>query len=165
MKFLIYKVNNRKNKKNEGKKFSFDRLLFTSFIITFTLLIIVQSLFAAPFTYSIITNGNTLEGTPLGDEEVLYEEGEIVFRQYRGQANGQLKILVNGDLAAEFANETIKLNVKEGDIIEIDSSDVTHVTEVGVASKSENISSECMGRIILKNPGVKKLMQVKMYEK
>ncbi|MCX8132148.1 MAG: hypothetical protein N3I35_18895 [Clostridia bacterium] len=146
----------------QKQKFSFERFMFFTFIIAFTLLVIVQTALISPSVRTFVNGNDEFEGTPLGVEEYLYEEGEIGLKLLSGSPDGRLKVLINGDEAAVFNNSVISLPVKDGDIVEIDGSGIQDEAEVIIITKSENIDSECANKRVRIKSGVKKLTQVKI---
>ncbi len=169
MKLLFFKVNYRKSKLNNhkesssgnGRKFSIERILFLSFILVFTAMVVVQTIMLSP-TGNMIVSGNGFEGTPLGMEESLYSEGEIGLALENAVANNDLKILVNGDEVAVFNGKLVNLRVKDGDIIEIDGSSLKNDALVTIISKSENVNTNLFNKKIKISSGVKRLTQVRI---
>lgn len=167
MKFVFYSVRSRKNKKEKGYnvrglRINFERLLFISFIVTFILLIFVQAALMSPSVRTFMSVNNGYEGVPLGPEEYLYKEGQLELETSETENAGELKILINGDEAAAFTSKNISINVKDGDVVEIDGSTVQESVEVGITSKSTNITSDCIGKRIRVKSNVKKLLKVKI---
>jgi hypothetical protein len=159
---LKYSGISRRNSYVHKQKLSFERFMFVTFIIAFTLLVVVQAALMSPTVRTFINGNDEFEGTPLDTEESLYEEGEIGIKLLNGIPDGHLKVLVNGDEAAVFNNSIINLKVMDGDIVEIDGSEANADSEVVIISKSDNISPESANKRVKLKSGVKRLTQVKI---
>jgi hypothetical protein len=162
MKVLVYKVN--KSKKNQEKdiKLNFEKILFFSFIIMFTLLIITQTILMSPSIKTFIPLNKTNEGTTLGAEEYLYKKGEINLELQNAGSDEKLKVLVNGEVMGTFINKSLKLNVKDGDVIELDGSEIISEDEVKIISTSSNINSEILNKKLKIGSGVERLTDIQI---
>lgn len=162
MKFLVYKV----KKKNNYAKFEndniFEKVLLFLFIAAFTIMILAQALMIDPTIRASIIPGNQTDGLPLGEEEFLYTEGTIKLMLTSSSYQPQLKILVNGIETGAFSTNKANVTVKNGDVIEIDGSDLEDEHTVEILSQSENIISEHVGHKIIVKSDVARLLKVKM---
>lgn len=157
MKLLVYRVNNKKKNKKNKPKINFENLLFISFIVMFTILIITQTALMSPNIENYISVDNQYERTSLKAEEFLYKRGEVSLQLQNMDSDDKLKVLVNGEVIGAFINKTLTLNVKDGDVIELDASDISNLDEVKIISKSDNIVSEILNKKIKVLSGVKML--------
>ena len=157
MKLLVYRVNNRKKNKKKNSKISFEKTLFISFIIMFTILIITQTALMSPNIENYISVDNQYERSSLGAEEFLYKRGEVSLQLQNMDSDDKLKVLINGEVIGAFVNKTLSLNVRDGDVIELDASDISTMDEVKIISKSDNIISDILNKEIKVLTGVKKL--------
>ncbi len=73
-----------------------------------------------------------------------------------------LKILVNGDNVAQFDTTEMIINVRDGDVVEIDGSQslVGHI--VKVESITTNINAKCKNAVINIENNIKRLVKVQM---
>ncbi|MCX7843166.1 MAG: hypothetical protein N2489_08850 [Clostridia bacterium] len=149
-------------KRYNNERMNFERILFILFIISFSLLVIVQAALTNPTVRTFLTSDNEFQGTPMGVEEYFYDEGTISLRLVNAVYDENLKILVNGEIAAVFAQNVINLEVKDGDIVEIDGSSTQAEGEVEVVSKSDNIVSECVGKKVVVKSNIKKVADIKV---
>lgn len=156
MKVLVYRVN---TKRKEKKKLNIhmEKILFFSFLISFTLLVIVQTALMSPSVRTFIITNNSYEGTVLGQEEFLYQKGDITLGLQNELSNENLKVLVNGEQIGSFVNKTLDFTVKDGDVIELDGNGLIEEASVTVFSKSENIISVDLNKTIKISSGVKPL--------
>jgi len=162
MKMVYYKVKKQSKKREKKPDSSFERLLYISFVITFVVLVIVQAALTNPSVRTYLTLNADFEGTPLQTEEYLYNKGELGLALLRGDVDGSVKVLVNGQEAAAFNGKELTIEVKEGDVIEIDCSMSMNTAEVEVVSYSGNISPECVGKRVEVKSGIKKLVKVQV---
>ena len=162
MKLLMYKVNTNKKNERAQIKLGMERVLFFAFIVTFTLMIIIQAALMNPSVRTFLSVSNEFEGTPLGVEEYLYDEGELSLELLGDESNSEIKILINGEETADFSDNNIRLTVRDGDVIEIDGSNVNDSVEVMVVSGSNNISAECINTWVKVKSNVRRLVKVKI---
>jgi len=162
MKLLMFRVNAHKKNAYARRKINFERLLFFLFIISFAAMILVQAMLLNPSLRASLTFEEELEGTPLGVEEFLYNEGFIVL-QIEGSVPGEdIKVLVNGEEYGSFKGGKLKVTVIDGDVIEIDGSSVQGEFDVVIESLSENISDELLGTRVTVFSNVKKLARIRV---
>jgi len=144
LKLLYYRVDTRKRASRVNKCMGFERMLFMLFILTFSVLIIVQAALMNPSVKTSLSMNDELEGKPLGIEEVLYNEGTIRLCLLNNESNSGVKVLINGEEAGRFSENTLDITVKDGDVVEIDGSNSLEEFEVAVLPVSDNISAECV---------------------
>jgi hypothetical protein len=168
MKLIVYKVNkpNNRNKQNNNSrksvKANFERVLFLSFIIMFTILVITQTALMSPSIKTFIPLNSGYEGTQLGVEEFLYKRGEISLELQNVDSDDKLKVLINGEVIGAFFNKTLELNVKEGDVIELDGSEVNTIDEVKIISISANINPYILNKKLRISSGVERLTDIQI---
>lgn len=163
MRFGTFVADIQKNRVEGDCKNLFERVLIISFITVFAIMLIAQAALANPNLWPSIAIGAQFEGKPLGIEEFLYDEAKIVIELLNNQSNPLLKVMVNGDEIAVFDRKTIEINVKAGDVIEIDGSEIQDKAEVKLMSESGNISEECLyKRIVLSPENTRELIRIKM---
>jgi len=162
MKILLFRVNAHRKNAYARKKINVERLLFFLFIISFAALVLVQAMLLNPTLRASLTFEEELEGTPLGVEEFLYNEGFIVL-QLEGSIPGEnIMILKNGEVYGNFKGDRLKVPVIDGDVIEIDGSGVQGEFDVVIESLSENISDEFLGKRVTVSSNVKKLARIQV---
>lgn len=159
-----YNMNNKKSltKKIKLRSLSFEHILFISCVTVFFLLILVQTALVSPFVRAFLEVQNEYEGQPLDVEEFLYAEGLLELRLSGAKGNENVKVMVNGDLAAVFNTNTVKIRVRDGDVVEIDASEDMNENEIEVISQSDNIVNKCTGIKINVKSEVKQLVRVEV---
>lgn len=174
MKIIIFKTGRKqkkhteknksnKNKPNKNKFFTyfFEKILIFTFVFMFLSLIVVQAAMINPSVRAVLVNENTLEGNALQVEEYLYKKGEVFISLKSENINEKISVLLNGDKIAAFTSNIIKLYVKEGDVIEIDSTMVDN-TEVEIISASSNIIDRYKGTNIKLDFEIKQLAKIQI---
>lgn len=159
---LLFRVSRKNSRQAESKKNRVEKFLLRSFIITFTLLIVVQAALTNPAVRTSLAMNDELEGKPLGMEEYLYNEGKISLKITDAQSSPLLKVLVNGDVVASFLENPLEIAVRDGDVVEIDGSDVGRPISVAVVSKSDNISDDCLYKSVTVNSNVMRIVRIRM---
>lgn len=162
MKFLFYKVKKRKTQRSEALSMSVERLLFFSFIVTFILMIIVQTALLSPSIRTFLSVDSEYEGTPLALEEYLFEDGGLTLKLINSGKNNLIKVMVNGDPVAAFETSEINLRVKNGDVVEIDGSKSKSAEEVEITSKTDNVISDCLNKKVKVQSNIKTLVRVRV---
>jgi hypothetical protein len=162
MKVLIFNYKDKRRDKKSNRPVNFERFLFKAFLIVFVLLLGVQAALLNPAIKSSITKQESIEGAPLGVEEYLYNFGTIEMELLDEDSIPALKILVNGEEKACFDTKNIRLDVIEGDIIEIDGSAVNDNVKVAISSVSTNINKEYVGKIFQIDGNVQNIVKVKI---
>lgn len=165
MKLYVFNYGKNNNGKSRNQSINIERLLFLTCIGVFILMLFVQAALTSPSVRTFINGTSTLEGIPLETEEYLYAEGEIELKLLSNNSNEDLKILLNGEELTAFSQDSIKLTVKNGDVIEIDASNSYENNIVEIASKSENIATDCLGKKLSVNGKIKQLVKLKVLEK
>lgn len=160
MKLLVYKVRTGKNRKRDRRVINLEKLLLISAVAAFSVMIMVQILFLNPSISTFLNSNSKMDGVPLGQEEYLYKQGEIVLQLVGSNKNSDLKVLVNGDEVACFNEKKVNLTVKDGDVVEIDGSMCKNEAEVAVVSKSSNISSDILNKSVKVRSAIVKIAKL-----
>lgn len=162
MKLLYFNFNDRNKKTRPHRPLNLERFLFNAFLAVFVILLGVQAALLNPAIRSAVTVEEGLEGSPLGTEEYLYNEGSMEIRLENVESNSAVRVLVNGEERAVFESYSVIINVIEGDVVEIDASEATGSVEVTVSAMSGNFDQECLGRSYQAEGKVLKLLKVRM---
>jgi hypothetical protein len=160
MKVVVYKVNIRKHDKKKKFKVNVERLFFFSLIIAFTLLIMAQTALMSPSIRAFFITSNLDEGTSLTADTYLYKKGVVTLKLQNMNSNRLLNVLVNGDVVGVFKNKTMELNVKDGDVVELDGSALKTSVDVKIVPKSDNILETCVNKELTIRSGVQKLTTI-----
>lgn len=162
MKLVTFKYGKNLNSRGRSSFINVDRVLFKLFIIVFVMLVFIQVALMNPYLRNILTVSNELDGEPLASEVFLYNEGKLSLGLVGQDRNNEVKVLVNGDIAAVFSYNIVDVFVKDGDVVEIDGSAVNRELEVEVLAKSDNISNSFVGNKIKVHSNIKNVGRVKV---
>ncbi len=160
IKIKIFKF---KNIQDKSEKNTFlENILFSTCILCFLILIIVQVILAVPSFRNTLHLTDKSIGLPLNGDEYLYTQGQMTLKMIGEEPDPMLKILVNGDNIAQFDTTEMIINVRDGDVVEIDGSQslVGHI--VKVESITTNINAKCKNAVINIENNIKRLVKVQM---
>lgn len=141
-----------------------EKLLFTTFFLFFSLLVITQTMLTISGSREGLSANSAIEGVPLGKEEFLYKEGEITLEllsEYKTYGD-KIKVLLNGEEIGNFTYRLLTLKVKDGDIIEIDSTSVIDRIYITHRKASLNVINVDLGKKYAFDAEVKKIKKVKI---
>lgn len=117
-----------------------EHYLLGGFLISFIILIIAQGVLLKPLSRQPVHEKEFFQGEPLLREAYLYKHCKMELKLKNIDTCPELKVLVNGDEYTEFSNKTILLNLKSGDVVELDASNVLVLATIQISGVSENIS-------------------------
>lgn len=134
---------NTDEKVNESeKKFSdrFEGFLLKAAIIAVLVLVAVQAAFFNPVFKAVVLNGNKLEGELLKSEAYFFIPCKMELKLINMDHCPDLEVLINGEKSAAFNDNTVVLELKDGDVVELDAGSVLEEAVVQVSAVSSNIS-------------------------
>jgi len=145
-------------KKSEKEKLKsafekFDYLLINVFIAAFIFLIIAQIANLRFHAIEPDTGSSFYEGEPLMEEVYLYSPCKMELKLTNIESCSELKVLVNGDEYCRFDNKTVLLDLKDGDVVELDASEILVIAEVQISGVSEN-KKEHLGKNFIVSEGI-----------
>jgi len=144
------------------KNMDFERIIHAAFFIVFLVLIILQTAIFFPSINFPVIGKDSLIGVPIGKEEYLYNEGAIVLTLLDFESYPVLKVLVNGEEKAAFLGRTVNINVKDGDVVEMDGSKTNANTSFAVTSISPDIDRKYLGKTFIVGREVMKIFKVRL---
>lgn len=149
----------RKERKEQKKFFCFEKLLYGLTILSLVLLFFFQSIQFVPAFNKMIIKQQSREGTPIAKEEFLYKKGEITLCLADLKSSPQLKVLVNGEEKGFFSNNELTLELVDGDIVEVDASEVSENIKIYISKASTVISEEYSRKSFFIGNSVQKLFK------
>ncbi len=161
MKILFFKVGKRKKGDFELNDKKIEKYLLISFAAAFSILILAQTIHMLASKGNYFLVNQNMESTPLGVEEYLYEEGELVLSLVDELSCSNLNILLNGACVSAFTNQSVKLRVKSGDVIELDAGAVDKNIQVRIIDISDNLSRDLLNKSIVLNSEIGILAKVR----
>jgi hypothetical protein len=136
----------------------FEKLLLRGAVLLLLLLLFSQVLLAQPSVRRILSLAERLEGEPVAEDREnastpvvtrppVTETGYLELRVIKGAPAEDLKILVNGETVATFANSTtVRIDVHDGDAVELDGGMPEEEVVVEVTEVSAGIVSPAAGK-------------------
>ena len=161
MKINVFKFD-KDNENYKRKSATFENVLFGTCILCFVVLILVQIVLIVPFARENLRISDNSIGVPLGSDEYLYNQGQITLKMIGNDPDSTIQILVNGDAVAMFENLVMNINVKDGDVIEIDGSQSLLDHIIRVESVSPNINSKCSNAVAKVESNIQTLVKVQV---
>ncbi len=160
MKIKVFKFKNDSD--NPDKNTLFENILFSTCILCFVVLILVQVVLVVPSLRNILHISDKSIGMPLNGDEYLYDQGQITLEMIGEEPDPTVRILVNGDNVAQFDSNEMTISVKDGDVVEIDGSQslVEHI--VKVESVTTNINSHCTNAVANIQSNIKRLVKIQI---
>lgn len=159
MKFISLRKSENVNK---DKSKIFEDILFGICIVSFILLISIQTILLVPSVRNAFNLTDKSMGVALGKDNYLYKQGQITLKMIGSEPDPTVKILVNGDAVAMFENLMMNVSVNDGDVIEIDGSNSLTGHIIMVDSVSENIDSKCAASTARIQSNIQKLLTVQI---
>ena len=135
------------------KAVKFERLLFKVFLAVFLTLVAAQAALLNPAIRSSSEDQYYTEGEPLNQEAYLFTTCKMELRLINANSCPELKVLVNGSEYAAFDSDTVLVDLKDGDVVELDAGSVLIQASVRISAVSENIGG-LLGKTIHAEDGI-----------
>lgn len=148
---------NKIEKKTGAERFEW--FMFKAFLTFFIILIAVQAALLNPSLRLSILD-YYIEGEPLKTEAYLFVPCRMELKLINIDKCPNLKVLVNGMEKAEFESNAVLLELKDGDIVELDASSILVLATVQISAVSENIKG-ILGKTIYVADGISPVVKVK----
>ena len=145
------------------KKFGVEKVewvLFKVFLTVFIIMISAQASLISPSITSSDSDNMYNEGELLREEAYFFVPCRIELKLSNMEHCADLKVLVNGEERGSFETNTILLEIKDGDVIELDASSVLVLTKVQISAVTENIRS-ILGKTIPVTDGITLVARIK----
>jgi hypothetical protein len=161
MRINVFKLK-KHTEHNKDKATIFENILFGTCIVSFVILILIQILLVIPATRDNLNLSDKSIGVPIIKDDYLYNRGQITLKMIGNDPDPTVRILVNGDVVAMFENLRMNIDVKDGDVIEIDGSSslIGHI--ISVEALSTNISSKCKTAVARVESNIQRLVKVRV---
>lgn len=144
----------RKGSATEG----IERLLKCIFLISFISLVLSQALLTDPSVRAFFSK-EASDGVPLENEAYLFEPCKMELKLNDIEYCPELKVMVNGDEVGDFSSDTLLLELKDGDIVELDASKLLISANVQISAVTSNIE-ELLGRSFTVTGGIVRIASV-----
>lgn len=144
-------------RRSGGKRFEW--FMFKAFLTFFIVLAAAQTALLYPSVRSSVSD-YYIEGEPLAAEAYLFIPCKMELKLINMSQCADIKVLVNGNERAAFESNTILLELKDRDVVELDASNAPVLAKVQVTAVSENIEG-VLGKIITASQGITSVCRVK----
>ena len=151
-----------KKDREKANEQNIEKYMIFAFAVIFVLLIAAQTALTSPSVASLLNINTEYEGEPLGKEVYLYKQGEIELGLAGGRTNGSLILMLNGENVATFDKGSVRIEVKNGDVIEIDGSNVEREETVKVLSCSSNLDKKLIVKSIKVKSEIKYFLKISL---
>lgn len=129
-----------KNEKKHEKGRLIETLLIRSCIAALLLLVVSQTVLTIPSVRTAFFNEGT-DGEPLGREVYSYKPCRLELSLVNMDECPELAILVNGEAAETFQGKSVLLDLKDGDVVELDATEVLVPPVIQISAVSRNIEA------------------------
>jgi hypothetical protein len=151
------RITDKMGKKKVAEKFEW--FLFKVFLTAFIIMIAAQAALLYPSVRSSVSD-YYIEGDPLEKEAYLFVPSRMELKLINIDNCPDLKVLVNGIEKETFENNSVLLELKDGDVVELDASSLFVPAKIQISAVSENISG-LLGKTIFINDGITLVAKVK----
>jgi len=117
-------------------------------ILFFSALIISQFLLLNETVKTFISRIDKLEGRSIADSQLFIKKGEIEISIENNETLKSLVFYVNGDRINTPQSKSIKLQVKENDVIEVSGEEYSDTAILKITALSGNITVPELGKLI-----------------
>ncbi len=151
---LFGQKNNKRNEEKQGARSGkkIEMVLISLFLTFFIIMITVQTVMFHPDIKSMFFL-EKVEGSPLNSEMALFIPCKMELRLINMGYCKDLKVLVNGIEIDSFQEKSVMLDLKDGDVVELDGNAVHVTAQVEISAVSMNIK-ELLGKRIVVTDGI-----------
>ncbi len=128
-----------------------DRLINRIMTVFFAVLIISQILLLNQTAKNLISRTDKLEGKSVADSQLFIKKGEIEISIESHSSLRPLMFYVNGEKADTNGSRSIKLQVKDSDVVEVGGAGYNDTVILKVTGVSDNIIVPELGKLIYVN--------------
>lgn len=145
---MKFEMQERKNEESrcKAKNDIFGNIIIKVFPAVFLTMIAAQAIIINSANELYISDYH-IKGEPLGYSAYLYEPCRLELRLINLDKCPDLKVLVNGEERASFETKSVLIELKDGDVVEIDASCALVLATVQISAVSGNISG-LLGQIV-----------------
>jgi len=139
---------------------SFEWIILNVFLTLFIIMIASQIALFMPSVRSSILESYYIEGEPLTGQAYLFVPCRMELRLIDVDSCPELKVLVNGAEKCAFEENTVLLELKDGDIVELDAAYLFKPVEVQISAVTENLKG-LLGKKITAIDGITTVAKIK----
>ena len=119
--------------------------------ILFAALIISQLMLMNQTVKTVISRTDKLEGKSIEDSQLFIKEGEIELSVENAASLRDLVFYINGDKVSGATGRSIKLTVKDSDVIEVSGAGYIDMVVLKVTAVSDNVVVPELGKLVYVN--------------
>lgn len=131
----------------------FERIIFAVFLTAFIITAASQAVLFSPHTRASVIENHYIDGEPLREEAYLFVPCRMELKLADAESCPELKVLVNGVEKGSFEQNTILLELKDGDVVELDAEYLFEPVQVRISAVTGNIKS-LLGKSIRASDGI-----------
>lgn len=126
-------------------------IMHKGIILLLAALILTQVFLMNQTVKTIISRTDRLEGISIADSQLFIKKGEIEISIENYSVLKSLDFFVNGERVPATGSRSVKLHIKDGDVIEVSGAKFEDVAILKVTSVSDNITVPELGKLIYVN--------------
>lgn len=117
-------------------------------IVLLAALILSQIFLMNQTARAVLSRTDRLEGKSIADSQLFIKKGELEISIENYPALRPLLFYVNGERVPTPAGKAIRLQIKDGDVIEVSGADFSDTAILKVTTVSDNITVPELGKLI-----------------
>ena len=127
-------------------------------VLMVIMLIAVQLMLVSP--YGAVFRTDSLNGEPIKNYQSIIEQGYVTLNLLGEYVANSASLFINGEHAMVIHRFPVKLELTDGDVVEIHASDQTHAFHVYLSDKSSGLYTDMRENSVKISPGMNRLMRV-----
>lgn len=139
-----------------------DRKVSKALIVMFSLFIISQILLINQTAKTFISRTDRLEGISVEDSQLFVKKGEIEIYIENHSTLKPLVFYINGERVPAAEGRSVKLSVKDRDVIEVSGAGYSEMAILKVVSVSDNVTVPELGKLIYVNNNLVMIDRVRL---
>ncbi len=126
-------------------------LINKGIVVLLAALILIQVFLMNQNVKTVISRTDRLEGISIADSQLFIKKGEMEISIENYSTLKSMDFFVNGERIPATTGRSVKLQVKDGDVIEVSGAEFSDVAVLKVTSVSDNITVPELGKLIYVN--------------
>lgn len=139
-----------------------NRLLFRILVLLFVMFVISQVSLMNQTLKTYISRTDKLEGRSIAESRLFIQKGEIEISADNLSSLKSLVFYINGVKAGQASGKSIKLQVKENDVVEVSGAGCSDTVVLKVTGGSGEIAVPELGKLIYVNDNLVMIDRVRL---
>jgi hypothetical protein len=131
-------------------------------VLLFSALLVSQFLLMNNNIKTIMSRTDKLEGISIEDSQLFIKKGELEITIENDSYITPLVFYINGERAASASGRSVRLTVKDNDIIEVSGADSSDVAVLKITAISDNVIVPELGKLVYVNNNLVMIDRVKL---